>query len=188
MQDAEIILTKNRVLQGVKGAMEGLGEAQQALVRKAGSGNPIFGVPPKVSRGENYLGLPWLVLDFPRVSGPDGIFFVRSFFWWGRFFSSTLHLSGRYAALCAPALSAAWPEMDEVLVGVGENAWVHDLGPGAYRPAREWNEESFARYLEGRETIKLARQWPVRSWQEADAFWMENWKFWLMISDQLPRR
>ena len=188
MQDAEIILTKNRVLQAVKDAMEALGADQQAFIRHAGMGNGIFSIAPKVSRGENYKGLPWLVLDYPRVSGADGLYFIRSFFWWGRFFSSTLHLSGSYARAAVPALSAAWSELSDVVTGVGDDSWVHDLNGEDYRPVHNWKAEEFAVFLERRETIKLARKCALVNWEKADEFWMENWQFWLEISDQLPRR
>ncbi len=35
------------------------------------------------------------MLDYPRAFGRDSIFACRTFFWWGRFFSLTLHLAGR---------------------------------------------------------------------------------------------
>ena len=51
---------------------------------------------PKISKGENYKGLPWLVLDYPRYFNKEDIFAIRTLFWWGNFFSITLHISGKY--------------------------------------------------------------------------------------------
>ena len=48
----------------------------------------------KISKGENYRDLPWIVLDFPAFFSKENIFAYRTFFWWGNFFSSTLHLQG----------------------------------------------------------------------------------------------
>jgi hypothetical protein len=50
----------------------------------------------KISKGENYSGLPWMVLDFPRHFKSDNIFAYRCLFWWANEYSFTLHLSGIY--------------------------------------------------------------------------------------------
>ena len=43
---------------------------------------------PKISKGENYLGLPYLILDFPKKFDDENQFAVRSFFWWGKYFAT----------------------------------------------------------------------------------------------------
>ncbi|PIW70137.1 MAG: hypothetical protein COW08_03430 [Ignavibacteriales bacterium CG12_big_fil_rev_8_21_14_0_65_30_8] len=48
----------------------------------------------KISKGEYYRGLPYLVLDCPAHFSDKNIFTFRTMFWWGNFFSSTLHLQG----------------------------------------------------------------------------------------------
>src|SRR5438270_12291819 len=105
--NAEILLTKNRVLEKMWLLLEGV---QNAMQRRASTfSNPhIFQTPPKVSRGENYLGLPYLVLDYPRIFQQSDVFAIRSFFWWGNFFSSTLQLSGHFKTLALPKLEAAY--------------------------------------------------------------------------------
>ena len=49
---------------------------------------------PKISKGENYKGLPWVMLDYPRVFGKEDVYAIRTFFLWGHAFSITLHLKG----------------------------------------------------------------------------------------------
>ena len=49
---------------------------------------------PKIAKGENYLQLPYVLLDYPRCFDKENIFAIRTMFWWGNFFSITLHLSG----------------------------------------------------------------------------------------------
>ncbi|HRO70241.1 MAG TPA: hypothetical protein PK951_07675, partial [Chitinophagaceae bacterium] len=63
------ILTKNRVMQK---AMQLLGDVQleqKDLLTTYASKLPqeIMQSTPKISRGENYKGLPWLMLDYPRL-------------------------------------------------------------------------------------------------------------------------
>jgi hypothetical protein len=56
----------------------------------------LVGANPKIHRGENYLGLPYVILDYPAFFSKSGVMALRSMFWWGHFFSVTLHLSGSY--------------------------------------------------------------------------------------------
>ena len=48
---------------------------------------------PKISKGENYLGLPYLILDFPKKLEDENQFAVRNFFWWGNYFSTFLYFN-----------------------------------------------------------------------------------------------
>jgi hypothetical protein len=90
--NAEIILTKNRIIQKV---IELLDVLQNKMVdAKQSIASPLFNTSPKISRGEYYMGLPYVILDYPRESKDQNLFFIRSMFWWGNFYSSTLHISG----------------------------------------------------------------------------------------------
>jgi len=48
----------------------------------------------KIFRGENYKSLPYVVLDYPKLYSKTNSFTFRTMFWWGNFFSATLHLEG----------------------------------------------------------------------------------------------
>lgn len=50
----------------------------------------------KIFKGEYYRSLPYLVLDYPKLFTKKNIFTYRTMFWWGNFFSSTLHIEGEY--------------------------------------------------------------------------------------------
>jgi hypothetical protein len=49
----------------------------------------------KISKGENYKGYPYIILDFPRLFSKEDIFSVRVMLWWGKYWSLHLHLSGK---------------------------------------------------------------------------------------------
>jgi hypothetical protein len=51
----------------------------------------------KISRGENYLGYPYMMLDYPRVFDQEAAFSFRSMFWWGNHFSFFIYLAGNPA-------------------------------------------------------------------------------------------
>src|SRR5215207_444248 len=112
MQNADIILTKNRVLEKIKGLLQLVEQEQLSIIHNEKPDGAVFGVGPKISKGEQYAGLPYLILDYPRVSGPEGLFFIRHMFWWGNFFSSTLHVSGKYKQEIIDAVKTAYPLLD----------------------------------------------------------------------------
>ena len=48
---------------------------------------------PKISKGENYRQLPYVMLDFPRCFSGNDVFALRTLFWRGPCFSLTPPLS-----------------------------------------------------------------------------------------------
>jgi hypothetical protein len=67
--NADLILTKNLILKKVKWLLENLLVKQQEYVALHAAGLPVkvSGSSPKISKGENYKGLPYLILDYPRL-------------------------------------------------------------------------------------------------------------------------
>lgn len=157
------ILTKNSVMGKVVGLMGGLstryreiwGDATRGAdgtytvdavrgadatygagaIRGAGS----LGIEPgnvKISRGENYRGLPWVMLDYPRVFGREDVLAIRTFFWWGHSFSVTLHLKGTYQRLYLPVIRSRRLELAAAgfHVGVSDDEWRHEHTPEVFAP------------------------------------------------------
>ncbi len=52
----------------------------------------------KISKGEQLNGLPYMILDYPRFKQGDDLLLFRTMFWWGHYFSVTLHLQGDIAS------------------------------------------------------------------------------------------
>jgi hypothetical protein len=74
------------------------GGINEMMKKELASFDHLFGdiqcLNGKISRGENYQLLPYIILDYPSYFSRNNIFAVRTMFWWGNFFSITLHLSG----------------------------------------------------------------------------------------------
>lgn len=103
------ILTKHRIIEKVYLLFGHLSDQMQVYLaeRKQLLPSELFQLPPKISRGEQYEALPYVVLDYPRVFSKEDVFAVRSFFWWGHYFSITLHLKGKFLAQYHHAVIAA---------------------------------------------------------------------------------
>ncbi|HVG14598.1 MAG TPA: hypothetical protein VM935_06545, partial [Chitinophagaceae bacterium] len=175
MCNADIILTKNRILEKVRLMLEVLQEQLRSFQFHADLA-PVFNIPPKISRGENYEGLPYLILDYPRFFKPEDIFAIRTMFWWGNFFSTTLHLSGSHKSLYGPVIEAnsSLLAQNNFYVGINANPWAHHFEQSNYQVIKTGKE-----ILAGeRQTshLKLATKIPLDEWPSALDILVRNWK------------
>lgn len=165
------ILTKNRVMQK---AMQLLGDVQleqKDLLTTYASKLPqeIMQSTPKISRGENYKGLPWLMLDYPRLFNKEDGFAIRTFFWWGHFFSVTLQVSGRYKKLFEANLLQALPELKtKGFFGcIQDDPWQHHFEPDNYKSLQTFTPGEWQGLVAGRDFVKIAQTIPLQEWNEA---------------------
>src|ERR1700694_4525035 len=159
-------------------AMLRLVEQQQLafVARQDGRNAELFLAAPKISRGENYLGLPYLVLDYPRQAAGDGLFFIRTMFWWGHYFSSTLHLSGLYTERFREAIAFSYQKLGDYSAGIGQDPWVHHFGEGNYRPVHAMGQKGFEDWCIEAAHLKIAQPLALGHWQEAPGLLYEQWK------------
>jgi hypothetical protein len=181
MQNAEIILTKNRVLEKMKLLLEEVQLQQFSFIETNELTNDIFVVPPKISRGENYLGLPYLILDYPRKSSDNNFFFIRSMFWWGNFFSSTLHLSFNTKNIFKERIKASYSQLQNCYISITENQWVHHLEGTDYRKIESLTQREFEEVCENFDHLKIATRHSLSEWQKAPSALFKNWKFFLSL-------
>jgi hypothetical protein len=186
MQNAQIILTKNRVLEKIKGLLEDVQEKQIHFMEGSKNASPIFNVPPKISRGENYSGLPYLILDYPRRASANEFFFIRTMFWWGNFFSCTLHLAGDSKQYYKKYIQEAYRSLQEHLISSTDNPWVHDLTEAHYCKISAMNSKQFAENCERFDHIKIARKHELAEWEKASPLLYEDWKFFLSVCKLIP--
>lgn len=170
--DPQILIAKNAIIQKV---YELFGKLSEEYKKEAD--NKIPGknlINPKISRGENYIGLPYVILDFPRQFGKEDVFAIRSFFWWGNFFSITLHLSGRYQQQYAPAIENAINNklFSGWYIGIGESQWEHHFETNNYIPA----EEAIKDDLNKLPFLKLSKKIPLARWDDVNTFFTENFR------------
>lgn len=182
-QNSDLILTKNHILHQTKALLHLLQVQQAAAADSLWPGQPVFTHLPKISRGENYLGLPWLVLDYPRQFGREDIFAIRSFFWWGHFFSSTLQLSGSYALENRPRIAAAYTLLleREYFLHIGADVWAHHFGTDNYVSIRDLSPDQFKTLLHQQPHIKIAAKWPLDQWPLAAKYLYESWELLLRL-------
>ncbi|MEP7079845.1 MAG: hypothetical protein ABI784_03905 [Ginsengibacter sp.] len=99
----EWLLIKNQVIQKVMNVYGGIHQLfrQRIIENKAVLPLHISASGGKISKGNNFKGLPFVVLDYPANFGKKDVFCVRCFFLWGNYFIISLHLSGKYLSIDA---------------------------------------------------------------------------------------
>ena len=163
----EIILTKNAILQKIKSFLEEIQIKQLDIINQYSSQLPeeVLRISPKISKGENYKGLPWLVLDNPRHFQHNNIFAIRTMFWWGNFFSITLHLSGKYKSNLLKKISenVSLLAKKDFYVYTGEKEWEHDFAPEFYKQLSTLNMDELENIYSVNTFLKLAIKFPIDS-------------------------
>ena len=184
ISNGDWILTKNGILAKVNALLTAVMHGQSDwLALNAGRFDAaLLTGSPKISRGENYLGLPWLMLDHPRLFTRHNTCAVRVFFWWGNFFSITLQLSGpsleRYRTRVSNS-AAAFGERD-YLLGIADDPWVHHAGTDNYLPVNEMDETDFREQVSNRGFVKLMTIVALDDWDLAEQLLVDEFVF-LMV-------
>jgi hypothetical protein len=176
----DIILTKNAILQKIKSFFEELQMKQQEILKKYSSQLPeeILKISPKISRGENYKGLPWLVLDNPRYFQHNNIFAIRTMFWWGNFFSITLHVSGnnKIDLLKNLADNISSLAKNDFYIYNGTKEWEHDIDPDSYKKLSAIDEDELQKMFSANSFLKIAVKFTVESLETIEDKLLRNYE------------
>lgn len=120
---------------------------------------------PKIAKGENYLELPYVLLDYPRCFDKENIFAIRTMFWWGNFFSITLHLSGKYKQTFETVLQKNLPTLVQYdfYVCINEDEWQHHFNTDNYMPVNKLTPNEINSITQTH-FIKVAIKFPLEKW------------------------
>lgn len=128
----------------------------------------------KISRGENYRGLPYVILDYPAIFGRKNIFAVRTMFWWGNFFGISLHLSGRY--FNGERNIKKWlPFLKEknFFVCINEDEWEHHFSDANYWSAIDLSDSQILQ-LQEKPFFKAGKKIELKEWDLVPEFLAET--------------
>jgi len=162
------ILTKHDIIRRVYEMFGGLSEKYKTAVEKEPLPLILVQSSPKISKGENYKQLPYVILDHPRSFEAENIFAIRSMFWWGNFFSITLQLSGEYKKMFEKNLVANFEllKQNNFYLCVNEDPWQHHFEEDNYLAAAKFSAEEFERTVSQKQFVKLAVKFPLNYWSE----------------------
>ena len=168
------ILTKHSVIEKVYQLFGSLALSMQGFVEENKTILPaiVSASNPKISKGENYLKLPYVMLDYPRHFTKEDSLAIRTLFWWGNFFSINLHLSGSSKQQAVPALLSRFSKLqhDNYWICVHEDPWQHHFNEDNYLSLRLCRAEEFAAILYSKPFVKLAKKIHLSHWNNATFF------------------
>ncbi len=180
VNNADLILTKNIILQKVNQLLAGLQAKQQQYIETQPGDLPeeVIRSSPKISKGENYRGLPYLILDYPRSFEKENILAIRTMFWWGNFFSVTLHLSGIQKKEAEEKLVTAYGILKENgdKFYRKEDPGEHHFEADNYIPLTELSHKDFENLVRKNPFIKLATKISLQQWDDAEAMLLTYFK------------
>lgn len=81
----------------------------------------------KISKGDNYQGLPYVVLDYPAIFSRSQVYAYRSMFLWADCFSFTWHFSGDGLITVREKLLASAEQLLEAsfFICINSDPWQH---------------------------------------------------------------
>ncbi len=118
---------------------------------------------PKISRGEQHVGLPYVMLDYPRIFSRQNVFAIRTFFWWGNYFSLTLHLKGIYKKQYQEKIleNVDLLSKHNFFLAVSESEWRQDFEEENYVSLNGGEPGLLSKNIFQKEFLKIAVRWPL---------------------------
>jgi hypothetical protein len=160
------ILTKTQIIEKVYNLFGDVSQLYQQHQHMQQLPSALTALAPKISKGENYEGLPYVMLDYPRCFSREDVFAVRSFFWWGHYFSCTLHLKGVYKQQYEQRIDTAikHDELNGWYLNTTDEEWNHHVHESMQ--LIHTDTDVFSKNI-----IKITAIHPLQQWNESFAFY-----------------
>ena len=169
VNNSSIILKKNNIIRKVYDLMGDLQMAYKDILQQYHLPDEIVKISPKISKGENYEGLPWVMLDYPRYFTGTDVFAIRTFFWWGHFFSISLQTKGKYK-LQLQVGDNNFQGIENLYLCCNENEWQHHFREDNYLQFVSFKQEK----IDAMSFIKLSTKIPLQEWDNVYNFLSKN--------------
>jgi hypothetical protein len=121
----------------------------------------------KVSQGENYRELPYVILDYPQSFKKPDIFSYRCMFWWGHHYSFSLHLEGsrmvKYRKGIFDYLKKQQRIPEELYIALGESAWEYHFEKDNFIQLTKENLSEIESKVNSMSFLKISSHIPANS-------------------------
>ena len=165
LMDTDWILLKQSIIQKVYELFSVASMTINSLFEINNLDKSLIIKDPKIYKGENYNQFPYVMLDYPRLFGKKDVFAMRTMFWWGNFFSITIHLSGEYKSLInIQQLTNQNKLQNQLYICVNENQWEHHFNEDNYHLLKNLSEEELLHHINEKDFIKIAIKFDLENW------------------------
>lgn len=175
LHDASVWNAKRELIDGVSAWMgntlERLKQHHQVVF---GSLVPAPALNGKITRGENYNGFPYVLLDYPNLFSKEEIVAARNLVWFGNGFHCTLHIKGTTTTKALSRLHAS----PNILICVADNEWIHHINERDWISCNALDEKSKKR-INAQGWMKLGIEIPFakpESWTNDLMAVYETWR------------
>ncbi|MFM9908142.1 MAG: hypothetical protein ACKVOW_02270 [Chitinophagaceae bacterium] len=170
VQNPQWLLTKNIIIEKVYILFGELAAERSALLKDQSPflAEEILLSSPKISRGEKYKELPYVMLDYPRIFSKEDIFAVRTFFWWGNYFSVTLHLKGKYQQQYMPIIQEKIQFLAKAgfRLSISGDEWEQDIESAEFIPLDKNNSHLTSKKLSEADFYRVSCPVAFSNWNE----------------------
>jgi hypothetical protein len=115
----------------------------------------------KISAGENYLNLPYLVADIPKLTVATPHLHIRLLFWWGNYFAFQFFIDAKQ--IDASGLLANIGKADGVYILLSDNIWHNNINDDCWKLTSELTDADYT-LLMGLNTIKCCGLHPIEDY------------------------
>jgi hypothetical protein len=166
------ILTKHKIIEKVYALLGEQAASMQKAILNSFLPDEIKATTPKISKGENYLLFPYVMLDYPRYFNKENTMAIRTFFWWGKSVSLHLLLSGNYKEAATNKLLEQFSFLQEqnYSICISETPWQHHFEAENYLPIKQISANEFSDILNRKLFVKIGKEIPLAQWDAVPDF------------------
>lgn len=167
VQSREYILIRLSIMEKVKQLLSAFVPViDEKVIRRLPAQVQSELIHAKLSKGENYLQLPYMVLDHPRHFDGGNIFTVRTMFWWSEFISITLHLSGKHLELFRVNIAEGYKKCKRYFICIQKDQWQHHFSADNYVPVSSIKENDWSTLVQNADFLKIAIYFNLTLWED----------------------
>lgn len=132
---------------------------------------------PKISKGENYLNLPWVMADYPAYFDTENIFAFRMFYLWGTEINFFMLMKGDFLKHYQPIILAQIKNnmFENISIYIGDNAWQHHIDEH-YQPIKQTDIEKIITQINVAGFLKLAVHYSPDKISNIEELGFEAWQ------------
>ena len=136
----------------------------------------------RIFKGENYKGLPYIILDFPRLFSQNNVFSFRNMCWWGMHYSFTLHVSGESFELHRQKIINNIHRLKgkEFFFCINDNPWEYHYEASNYIFLDDLlinGTSEIERYVLLKDFMKLSRKLPINAFDDMPDYGEETFNY-----------
>ncbi len=156
IQNAELILAKKNAIEKISELFHSFA-FELELDKKIKSRLNKFDY--KISKGEAYKNLPYLVLDFPKIQTKKFDILCRTMFWWGNYFSFNFFVKTDLIDFKKISKSNS-----DAFILMDNDIWNQVVNSDSFKQIDSLNEKDFAN-LSTNEYLKISKKHPLKEYK-----------------------